>query len=184
MQITQKVSLTIADLFFQLSNPLRIIALIASKDIDELIARLGKMENSNSMAAALADATLTDNSVDLILKAINDMQDKINKDFDDKLGSYVKMPAFDDLSNELKAVNRRVGYNENVIKDMKDVVEQNTERAGNNRKKLTRLQADVDALRGMTQSQPSLIEEPVEIAPTNNNNSGSDGASSESIEKL
>ena len=41
------------------------------------------------MKSALADSSMADDSVDLILKAINDMQDKINSDFDEKLKNYV-----------------------------------------------------------------------------------------------
>ena len=37
---------------------------------------------------------MADSAVDTILKAINDMQDKINADFDKKLKDYVPMPLF------------------------------------------------------------------------------------------
>ena len=61
--------------------------------------RLNKMENANSLKAAMSDSALADNSVDLILKAINDMQDKINADTDKKLENYVQKPEFQDLEN-------------------------------------------------------------------------------------
>ena len=47
----------------------------------------------------MSDSALADNSVDLILKAINDMQDKINADTDKKLENYVQKPEFQDLEN-------------------------------------------------------------------------------------
>lgn len=91
------------------------------------------------MASALADSSISDNSIELILKAINDMQDKIKADFDEKLTNYVQMPDFTDLQNELKTVSRRVGYNEGVLNDLKDITGANSERIETNRKKLARL---------------------------------------------
>lgn len=41
------------------------------------------------MASALADSSIGENSIELILKAINDMQDKIKADVDEKLTNYV-----------------------------------------------------------------------------------------------
>ena len=46
------------------------------------------------MSAAFAGGQMADSAVDTILKAINDMQDKINADFDEKLKKYVPMPLF------------------------------------------------------------------------------------------
>ena len=53
-----------------------------------------------------------DNQVDAILKAINDMQDKINADIDEKLKNYVPMPLFLEAEAESKSVSRRVAHNE------------------------------------------------------------------------
>lgn len=69
---------------------------------------MSKAENQSSMAAALGDASMSDNSVDLILKAINDMQDKINKEVDEKLVDYVKVPTADEILADVKSMNRRV----------------------------------------------------------------------------
>lgn len=54
-------------------------------DIDELMGRMSKAENGSSIAGALADVDLGANGVDHILKAINDMQDKMNEAMDKKL---------------------------------------------------------------------------------------------------
>jgi len=71
-----------------LSNRLFVL-LIARKDIDDLLAAMSKLENSNKMASALTDSSIGENSIELILKAINDMQDKIKADVDEKLTNYV-----------------------------------------------------------------------------------------------
>ena len=85
---------------------------VARSDIDEILDRLGKLENSNNMASALADANLGDNSVDLILKAIEDMQNKINAETDKKLSNYVKKPDFSDLESLVQSSNRRLHHQE------------------------------------------------------------------------
>lgn len=46
---------------------------------------MSKAENGSSIAGALADVDLGANGVDHILKAINDMQDKMNEAMDKKL---------------------------------------------------------------------------------------------------
>ena len=58
-------------------------------DIDELMERVSKLENSASIASALSGAEFGENQIELILKAINDMQDKINAEMDKKLENYV-----------------------------------------------------------------------------------------------
>lgn len=136
------------------------------------------------MASALTDSSIGENSIELILKAINDMQDKIKADVDEKLTNYVQMPDFTDLQNELKTVSRRVGYNEGVMKELKDITDANSERIENNRKKLTRMQADIDALKGDRGSQMAMYEPVAEVPVSGSTKDGSDGASSEGLEKL
>lgn len=70
------------------------------------------MENANALKAAMTDSSLTDNSVDLILKAINDMQDKINAETDKKLEKFVQKPEFQDLENLVASMQRRIAHNE------------------------------------------------------------------------
>ncbi len=152
METTREVSL-----FFYLNSMSDTYSIvcrltIARKDIDDLLARMSKSENQSSMAAALGDASMSDNSVDLILKAINDMQDKINKEVDEKLVNYVQVPTADEILADVKSMNRRVVNNEGELKNLKEQTEANIERAENNRKKLARLQTDVDSLKGMTSS--------------------------------
>ena len=53
---------------------------------------MSKLENSASIASALSNVDVGDNQIDLILKAINDMQDKINADVDKKLENFVTQP--------------------------------------------------------------------------------------------
>lgn len=89
-------------------NRYNLCLFLARDDINDILDRLNKMENNNTMKEALAGGAMADGAVDTILKAINDMQDKINADFDEKLKNYVPMPLFQEADNELKGVSRRV----------------------------------------------------------------------------
>lgn len=91
---------------------------------------------------------MADSAVDTILKAINDMQDKINADFDKKLKNYVPMPLFLEAEAEAKGVARKVKYNEDTLKQLVETTEQNGERIEGNRKRITKLAADLEALKG------------------------------------
>jgi hypothetical protein len=46
---------------------------LARTDIDDILDRLNKMDNNNKMKDVMSVGGMSDNSVDLILKAIDDM---------------------------------------------------------------------------------------------------------------
>ena len=92
-------------------------------------------------------AGMADSAVETILQAIADMQDKMNAEMDEKLKNYVPMPIYNDTVDEVKVSARRIAYNEGVLKELGLTTEGNAERIENNRKKLNKLQAEVDALK-------------------------------------
>ena len=151
---------------------------VARSDIDEILDRLGKLENSNNMASALADANLGDNSVELILKAIEDMQTKINAETDKKLTNYVKKPDFSDLESLVQSSNRRLHHQEQVAKELQAVQENNYEMIDGNKKRIARLQSDLDALKGKGSALTMVEDKPEPIVISG------DGASAEMVEKL
>ena len=110
------------------------------------------------MSAAFAGGEMADSAVDTILKAINDMQDKINADFDKKLKNYVPMPLFLEAEAEAKGVARKVKYNEDTLKQLVETTEQNGERIEGNRKRITKLAADLEALKGNKSSMNQAAE--------------------------
>jgi len=59
--------------------------MLAREDITEIFEKLNKMENNNAMKDILGGSGMSNDSIDMILKAINDMQDKINNGIDEKL---------------------------------------------------------------------------------------------------
>lgn len=110
------------------------------RDIDDILAKLNKMDNNNKVKDLLTGgAPMADTAVDTILQAIDDIQNKINSDFDAKLNNYVEKPIFEDSEIEAKVIARRVAYNESVLKDHGTTTEQNAEKIENNRKKTGRL---------------------------------------------
>ena len=121
------------------SNWFDLCLFLARDDINDILDRLNKMENNNAMKDALTGGDMGDNQVDAILKAINDMQDKINADIDEKLKNYVPMPLFLEAEAESKSVSRRVAHNEQTLKQVKETTTENAERIDNNRKKINKL---------------------------------------------
>ena len=90
---------------------------LARSDIDEILDRLNKMDNNSKMRDVMSGGAMSDNSVDLILKAIDDMQSKIKSDFDEKLKNFVTIPDFREVADGLNAMNRRVIHNEGLLAD-------------------------------------------------------------------
>lgn len=73
------------------------------------MARLGQLENKNAMKDIIAEGDMDGNSMDRILKAIDDMGTRINADTDNKLTNYVETaPTFEDADAEIKSTARRV----------------------------------------------------------------------------
>ena len=87
---------------------LSFLFLIAKHELDDILDRLGKLENKGSIMDALTGPTdgtdMSDDKIDLILKAINDVQDKISEDFDKKLENYVQKPEFQDLNDLVQSI--------------------------------------------------------------------------------
>ena len=96
---------------------------LARSDIDEILDRLNKMDNNSKMRDVMSGGAMSDNSVDLILKAIDDMQSKIKSDFDEKLKNFVTIPDFREVADGLNAMNRRVIHNEGLLADSEQKIQ-------------------------------------------------------------
>jgi len=81
------------------------------------------MDNNNKMRDVMSGGAMSDNSVDLILKAIDDMQSKIKSDFDDKLKNFVTVIDFREVADGLNATNRRVIHNEGLHADSEQKIQ-------------------------------------------------------------
>ena len=147
------------------------------------------MENANALKAAMTDSSLTDNSVDLILKAINDMQDKINAETDKKLENFVQKPEFQDLENLVASLQRRLAHNDKRDQQQGEKDEEHTALIEANRKRILRLQADIDALRhgtrtGSAMSVAETVEKNEPIVLSSRGGDGDGGVDQEAIDKL
>ena len=69
------------------------------------------------MKDIISEGDMDAGAMDRILKAIDDMQDKINARTDTKLNNYVPQPTFEEAENKLDSTGRRVGYNEGILKE-------------------------------------------------------------------
>lgn len=107
------------------------------QDIDDILARLGKIENKGGVRAALeAAGDMPDDKIDLILKAIDDMSDNIVDLTDKKLDNYIKRPEFSDLNDFTETVGRRCGHNEGAVKDLDEKQQHDSGMIEGNRKKI------------------------------------------------
>lgn len=128
-------------------------------------------------------AGMADSAVETILQAIADMQDKMNAEMDEKLKNYVPMPIYNDTVDEVKVSARRIAYNEGVLKELGLTTEGNAERIENNRKKLNKLQAEVDALKNNRSSSGLGLAMAEEVSVASELGGG-DGASAGDLGSL
>lgn len=136
------------------------------------MSRLAKLENGNAMREALS-GDMDGNSLDTILKALDAMQDKIIADTDDKLLNFVPKPAFSDLEGETKGLKTKVAANEGYLKKLGDEMQDTTDKLDNHRKRLQRMQGEIDQIKQQSKSQLSMHAspepEPVEEQPADAN---------------
>lgn len=142
------------------------------------------MENNNAMKDILGGSGMSNDSIDMILKAINDMQDKINNGIDEKLQNYVTWPKFNDLEHELKSNTRQTKHLEGVVKDHQINIDKNAEMLENLRKRIQRLQSELDALKNTTQSQMSQYADMQHTESLGSIENDGDAVGSEDLNKL
>ena len=83
--------------------------------LGEMSNKVNKFDNTNEVRNVLEGTELSDESIALILKTLNDMQDKLDNQVSVKLEAYVNINAFNDMSGEFKVVDRRVAHNESIL---------------------------------------------------------------------
>lgn len=123
---------------------------------------------------------MTENGVDLILKAINDMQDNINTETDKKLEKFVSHVQLKDLEDLIAAINRKVGHNEGLLKDLGTKHDHAEGMIEGNRKRIARLVAELDAMKKGTSLPPMAVAEIADTAVI----SSDDMVDSEALDKL
>ena len=84
-------------------------------DLAAMIDRLNKVENTGKVKKVLESSGLDQESINTILEALNDMQDRITQQTNEKLETTVKEESMADLKNEVEVLNRRITFSEGVI---------------------------------------------------------------------
>ena len=121
-------------------------------DLDNLNYRVNKMDNTSGLRKVLENTELSDESINLILAAIDDVQDKVNNQTQVKLEAYVSLNVYNEMQGDFKVLDRRLNQNETEIKETQGRVNENDEKIENSRKRIQRLVSDMALLKRNTSS--------------------------------
>lgn len=108
---------------------------------------------------ALENSGMDSGQVDLVLQALNTMQDRLKDDFTKKLEDFVSHTTFRELETEMKVLNQRLTTNDKMVEETALVGLENSERLENNRKRLQRLIGEFEALKRKTASSMAMQKE-------------------------
>ena len=86
-------------------------------DFDNLTYRVNKFDNNKDVRTVLEGTELTEQSIDIIMNAITELQDKMDNQVNVKLEAYVNMTVFNNMEGENKVLDRRLTKNETDIND-------------------------------------------------------------------
>ena len=70
--------------------------------------RINRFDNTNTVRKVLEGTELSDESIELILNTLNEMQIKLDKQVNTKLESYVSNNDMNDLQGEFKVLDRKL----------------------------------------------------------------------------
>ena len=88
---------------------------LVQNDLTEMIDRLNKVENASKVKAKLTGAGLDQDMIDTILEALNETQERITAQTNEKLAVTGKAADIEELKNEMEVLGRRITFSEGVI---------------------------------------------------------------------
>ena len=91
---------------------------LALERVEELSMGLKKCERSIRIREALERTNMADESVELVLKEVAALQDKIGEDMNHKLRGFLAKPDFNDFKLKHDTIARRLGKAESEIEDI------------------------------------------------------------------
>ena len=124
----------------------------AEVDINELIDRVNKMDNTSRVRKVLENTELSDESIELILGSINEVQDRLQEQFKTRLEQYVTGKDFKDVQNEQNNLKTRMSANETTCKTLAKDNQENAAMIENSRKRIQRLISDFELMKRKTNS--------------------------------
>ena len=108
---------------------------IVREQVDDMMDKVNKQENTARVRKVLENTELSDESIELILNSINELQERMTDQFNTKLESFVSMDTYEADKGEQKVIERKLATaEENIEKALKSCRE-NAEMADNNRKR-------------------------------------------------
>ena len=117
-----------------------------------MIDRLNKVENTGKVKNVMKAAGLDDGIVDTILEAINEMQDRVTGQTNEKLEALAKIDQVKDLNNEVEVLNRRITFSEGIIQQNEKDKRENNEKFEINRVRIQKIHNEIEILRRANRS--------------------------------
>lgn len=77
---------------------------------------VNSVSNTTRVKKAMENSDLSDESIDVIMSALNDVQERINEQTSLKLDNFVNKEMFQDIHTELTALTARTQKNEVTLK--------------------------------------------------------------------
>lgn len=120
--------------------------------MNTMIDRLNKVENTGKVKNVMKAAGLDDGIVDTILEAINEMQDRVTGQTNEKLEALAKIDQVKDLNNEVEVLNRRITFSEGIIQQNEKDKRENNEKFEINRVRIQKIHNEIEILRRANRS--------------------------------
>ena len=123
------------------------LSYLVQNDLNAMVDRVNKIENTGKIKGALAAAGLDANSIAVILEAVNEMQDRVTSQTNDKLESHAKLESVTDLKNESEVLARRITFSEGVIQKNEQIKREYNEKFETNRVRIQKIFNEINVLR-------------------------------------
>lgn len=123
-----------------------------------MMERVNKLENSGKVRVAMQKAGMDDGMINTILETINDMQDRVVAQTNDKLEQYSRVETTTDIKNELEVLSRRITFSEGAIQDSNKFQREINEKAEINKGRIQKILNEIEVLRRALHS-PELSQQ-------------------------
>lgn len=123
-----------------------------------MIDRLNRVENASKVKAKLQSAGLDQGMIDTILEALNETQERITTQTNEKLAVAGKAADIEELKNEMEVLNRRITFSEGVIQEKEKKEREVNEKLDINRIRMQKLLNEFEVLKRASKSALSMSE--------------------------
>lgn len=131
---------------------------VVQNEFTEVIDRLNKVENASKVKAKLQSAGLDQGMIDTILEALNETQERITAQTNEKLATAGKAADIEELKNEMEVLGRRITFSEGVIQEKEKKEREINEKLDINRIRMQKLLNEFEVLKRASKSALSMSE--------------------------